>query len=80
MGHHSNKEYAAKVAGLPKPTNSWPRWVVSGGGLGLLRPAPGSWGTLGPAALYWIALACGMGEPNRSILCLVGAVITGIRL
>jgi len=80
MGHHSNEAYAAKVAGLPRPTNSWPRWVVSGGGLGLLRPAPGSWGTVGPAALYWLALLYGLGDPWRSIWCLVGAIITGVLL
>jgi len=80
MGHRSNKEFAEKVAGLERPRNHWPRWVVSGGGLGLLRPAPGSWGTLGPAAIYWVLLMCGMGDPWRSVLCLAGAVVTGFLL
>ncbi len=80
MGHHSNEAYAAKVAGLPRPTNTWPRWVVSGGGLGLLRPAPGSWGTLGPAGLYWVAIACGFRDPLRSVVFLAAAVVTGALL
>src|SRR5437667_6239401 len=56
MGHKSNKLLAERVASLPPPSNRWPRWVVSGGGAGLLRPAPGSWGTAVPAAIFWLAL------------------------
>ena len=56
MGHKSNKLLAEKIALLPVPEKSWPKWVVSGGGAGLLRPAPGSWGTAVPAAIFWLAL------------------------
>lgn len=59
MGHRSNTLYAEKIASLPTPPQRWPLWIVSGGGLGLLRPAPGSWGTAGPATAYWLALCLG---------------------
>lgn len=62
MGHKSNKELAERVASLPRPRNTWPKWVVSGGGVGFLRPAPGSWGTAVPAALMWWFLSIGMRE------------------
>jgi phosphatidylglycerophosphatase A len=32
------------------------KWVITGGGLGLLKPAPGSWGTCGPTIIWWIML------------------------
>lgn len=35
------------------------KWVITGGGLGLLKPAPGSWGTCGPAVIWWILLSSG---------------------
>jgi phosphatidylglycerophosphatase A len=82
MGGHSNKKYAEKIAGLPVPKNHWPKWIVSGGGLGLLRPAPGSWGTLGPAGIYYAALLAGAWK-NTAMLgvgMIVGAVITGALL
>jgi phosphatidylglycerophosphatase A len=60
MGHKSNQLLAGRIEALPRPENSWPRWVVSGGGAGLLRPAPGSWGTAVPAALYWGGLCTGV--------------------
>lgn len=59
MGSKSNRELAERVAALPKPGKSWPKWIISGGGIGFLRPAPGSWGTALPAALFWWALAAG---------------------
>jgi phosphatidylglycerophosphatase A len=82
MGHHSNTKYAEKIAGLPKPANTWPKWVVSGGGLGLLRPAPGSWGTLGPAMIYYVALLLGAQRyfVGLGIGLLMGALVTGVIL
>src|SRR5215469_17467419 len=80
MGHRSNKLFAEKVAALPRPASSWRKWVVTGGGLGFLRPAPGSWGTAGPAALYWCAIAGGIGDPLRSILFLLAALAASITL
>jgi phosphatidylglycerophosphatase A len=59
MGHASNKQLAERVAALEKPANSWPRWVVTGGGVGFLRPAPGSWGTAVPAVIFFGTLAMG---------------------
>ena len=65
MGHKANRNMAERVAALPRPRNAWPRWIVSGGGAGFLRPAPGSWGTAVPAALFWGALVFGMNESTR---------------
>jgi phosphatidylglycerophosphatase A len=62
MGHQSNQQFADRIAALPVPANSWPKWVVSGGGVGFLRPAPGSWGTAVPAALLWWFLCLGFSE------------------
>jgi len=63
MGHKSNKLLADRVAALPPPAMRWPRWIVSGGGAGFLRPAPGSWGTAVPAAIFCIALIEGVRLP-----------------
>ena len=59
----------------PAPAAGWRRWVVSGGGLGLLKPAPGSWGTLGPAVLYALLLWIGPPEPLRTLICVGGIVL-----
>ncbi len=32
------------------------KWIITGGGLGLLKPAPGSWGSCGPAIIWWLLL------------------------
>lgn len=82
MGHHSNTKYAQKVADLPVPANSWPKWIVSGGGLGFLRPAPGSWGTAGPAAMYWLALVYGAHHHRLgfSLVLLAGALVASVLL
>jgi phosphatidylglycerophosphatase A len=80
VGHASNEKYAARVAALPMPKNRWPAWIVTGGGLGFLKPAPGSWGTCGPAVIYLLLLFGGVGDPLRSVLCLIGAAITGALL
>ena len=74
MGHTSNTRYAAKLAGMPRPSNTWPRWLVTGGGLGFLKPAPGSWGTVGPALVYWLMLSYHLPDPWRSCILLAGAL------
>jgi phosphatidylglycerophosphatase A len=66
MGRKSNQALAERVRALPIPASSGPKWVVSGGGVGFLRPAPGSWGTAVPAALLWWFLCLGMGVGARS--------------
>jgi phosphatidylglycerophosphatase A len=66
MGHRSNQVLAQRVAALPRVPSSWRKWVVTGGGMGFLRPAPGSWGTAPPAAIYWLFLATHFAEPGRS--------------
>ncbi len=70
---------------ITKPTESsvsvptsWRKWVITGGGLGLIKPAPGSWGTLGPAIVFWMLLWAKVADPWRSLVCLSGAVIAGI--
>lgn len=80
MGQHSNKALAQRVAALPPPTHTWPRWIVTGGGLGFLRPAPGSWGSALPALVYWLLLATHVADPLRSEICLAGAVLAGLLL
>lgn len=77
MGHRSNLLYAEKVATLARPAHAWPRWIVTGGGLGFLKPAPGSWGTVGPALIYWAALYFGSADPGRSVALLAGAAAAG---
>ena len=71
MGHKSNKLLAERVASLPVPAKTWPKWVISGGGAGFLRPAPGSWGTAVPAGLFFWALA-EKGEMEGIWLALLG--------
>ena len=46
-----------RPSGLPSSTSLW----LTAGGLGLLRPAPGTWGSLPPAALACLML--GFGAP-----------------
>jgi phosphatidylglycerophosphatase A len=66
MGHKSNQALMERVNALPQVQSSWKKWAVTGGGVGFLRPAPGSWGTVPPAAIYWLFLCTGFGEPQRS--------------
>ncbi|HVX86302.1 MAG TPA: phosphatidylglycerophosphatase A [Phycisphaerae bacterium] len=75
MGHKSNQELAQRVASLETPPQRWPRWIVSGGGPGFLRPAPGSWGTAAPAAVMWILMANGARQATwTAVLLAIGAV------
>ena len=80
MGHKSNKLLAERIDALPRPTNRWPRWVVSGGGAGFLRPAPGSWGTAVPAALFWWMLIVGIGDGARTGIILGFGLVASILL
>jgi phosphatidylglycerophosphatase A len=78
MGSKSNQALAARVSALPVPANSWPKWIVSGGGVGFLRPAPGSWGTVPPAALLWWFLCLGMGAASRTAILLGFGLIAAV--
>jgi phosphatidylglycerophosphatase A len=80
MGHKSNRELAERIESLPRPERSWPRWVVSGGGAGLLKPAPGSWGTAVAAALFWAGLCAGLGRMTLWIAMLVFGLVASILL
>src|SRR5262245_46485645 len=80
MGHKSNQLLAHRIAALPRPRNSWPRWIISGGGPGFLRPAPGSWGTALPAALFFLALLAGVADPVRSLVFLAFGLLASILL
>ena len=80
MGHRSNTLYAQRVESLPAPTNSWPKWIVTGGGFGLLRPAPGSWGTIPPAAVYGFLLLFQVAEPWRTLALGIGALVSAVLL
>ncbi len=69
---HSGTDVVAPVR------SNWRKWVITGGGLGLLKPAPGSWGTCGPALIFWLLLGIGVPDPWRSVVCLGGALLAGI--
>jgi phosphatidylglycerophosphatase A len=56
----------------------WFKWVISGGGLGLLKPAPGSWGSCGPALIFWGLLYFSTPDPLRSMICIVGVIIVSV--
>jgi phosphatidylglycerophosphatase A len=80
MGHGSNKKLAERVAGLEIPKNTWPKWVVTGGGVGFLRPAPGSWGTCPPALLFLLMLVVPIADPTRSLLLLAFGLVASVLL
>ncbi len=80
MGHKSNKALADRIAALPQPTNSAPRWIVTGGGVGFLRPAPGSWGTVPPAILFLLLLLANVTDPARTCILLAFGLIASILL
>ncbi|HUO09957.1 MAG TPA: phosphatidylglycerophosphatase A [Phycisphaerae bacterium] len=77
MGHKSNQLLADRIAALPRPATSWQKWIVTGGGVGFLRPAPGSWGTCPPALLYFLALLANFPDPRRSLALLGFGMIAG---
>ncbi len=79
MGHKSNQQLADRVAALPRPTTSWQKWIVTGGGVGFLRPAPGSWGTCPPALIYFFMLLANFPDPRRSLALLgFGMIASGL--
>ncbi len=80
MGHRSNQLYAQRIESLPAPKSRWPRWVVTGGGAGMLKPAPGSWGTIPPAAVYGFLLLFQVPEPWRSLILAGGFLLSSILL
>jgi len=80
MGHHSNLALAARVAALPKPVESWPKWLVTGGGVGFLRPAPGSWGTVPPATLFLLMLICNVPDLWRNLIFIAFGLLASILL
>ncbi|NNM86699.1 MAG: phosphatidylglycerophosphatase A [Phycisphaerales bacterium] len=77
MNAYKREARPTPKANHPAPGGGWRRWLVSGGGLGLLKPAPGSWGTLGPAVLYALLLWIGPTEPLRSLICGGGILLVG---
>ncbi len=54
------------------------KWVITGGGLGLLKPAPGSWGTCGPALIWWLLLWIGCPLALRTGVTAAVIVFAGI--
>ncbi len=80
MGHKSNQLLADRIAALPRPANTAPRWIVTGGGVGFLRPAPGSWGTVVPAILFLLLLLENVADPMRSMLLLGFGLIASVLL
>jgi phosphatidylglycerophosphatase A len=80
MGSKSNQALADRVAALAVPPHRWPRWIVSGGGVGYLRPAPGSWGTAVPAALLWCLLSVGLDQTWRTAILLAFGLLASILL
>jgi phosphatidylglycerophosphatase A len=47
--------------------------LISCGGLGFLRPAPGTWGSIPPAAVAWLLLVFGVSGPalNATLLAIL---------
>jgi len=80
MGHHSNIALADRIAALPRPTASWPKWIVTGGGVGFLRPAPGSWGTVPPAILFLFFLWQNFPDPWRSLVFIAYGLLASVLL
>jgi len=54
--------------------------LVSGFGLGLMKPAPGSWGTAGPAALFWLLLVLNVPATAWSVGAIVFALVFSVLL
>jgi phosphatidylglycerophosphatase A len=80
MGSKSNQALAERVRSLPVPAHSWPKWIISGGGVGFLRPAPGSWGTVPPAALLWWFLCIDLDPALRTVILLGFGLLAAVLL
>ena len=52
------------------------RWIVTCGGVGLLKPAPGTWGSLAALPAAWVILT--LGGPWALVVAI--AVVTGLGL
>lgn len=65
---HKNKHRAAL-----KPLNG-PTLALSTGGLGFLRPAPGTWGSMPPPAIVFVMLLAGA-SPNAITITLLAVLI-----
>lgn len=48
----------------------WRKWIITVGGLGLMRPAPGTWGSLPPCALAFGAVILGWNAAATNLLLL----------
>jgi len=70
-------------ATLPAPTWHWiwqhpARWLAFGFGSGLLRPAPGTWGTLVAWLLWWALLArLGLSDTAMAVLLTLAFALGG---
>lgn len=49
----------------------WRKWIITVGGLGLMRPAPGTWGSLPPCALAFAAVLLGWNAAAITLMLLV---------
>lgn len=54
----------------------WRKWIITVGGLGLMRPAPGTWGSLPPCALVFGAVLLGWSAEVINVLLLALLVAT----
>jgi phosphatidylglycerophosphatase A len=69
---HKNRRRAPR-----RPFNT-PTALLTVGGLGFLRPAPGSWGSLPPAALAFLLLILGVGQTGLTIAMAVLALAASV--
>ncbi len=46
----------------------WRKWIITIGGLGLMRPAPGTWGSLPPCALAFGAVLLGWNATTINLM------------
>lgn len=56
----------------------WRKWIITVGGLGLLRPAPGTWGSLPPCALTFGAVLLGIETSTINLMLIVLLVVSSI--
>ena len=76
---------AQQTASTPQPRSgrATPRWaerVATVGGVGYLRPGPGSWGSAAAVALWWLAVRWTPAflQPSLVMLMVAAAVMIGI--
>lgn len=56
----------------------WRKWIITVGGLGLLRPAPGTWGSLPPCALAFGFVLLGLDALAINLMLLVLLVVSSV--